>query len=319
MTNESFTEEGRNVIRDLMEDLPSIDAVYQGIHTLYNDPVPASKEEAGKWLEKLQKSVNKMNSLTSKWGRNNLVLLLQVYSWKIADELLQQKRDLHACYFAALTMRNKIQNSFHELPSTSHNSLRDSLLVHVSQITPQTEQIIVTQLCLAVSDLALVMSAWQNPVLNLIEQFSHNPDSLWPLLEILSLIPEEINSRYLRLGANRRQEINKQLERNSGTVFEFLCACLKNTSNPAKFPTGNYHVSNSSLGNIITLNNNNNNGNHHDGAGQAREELIQSKVLKCFTSWVSIHAITVPDISENMIVSLAFSILANENGQNEVI
>ena len=37
---------------------PSLDAVYQGIHTFYNDPQPQVKEKAGKWLEQLQKSVS---------------------------------------------------------------------------------------------------------------------------------------------------------------------------------------------------------------------------------------------------------------------
>lgn len=37
--------------------VPNLESVYQGIHTLYNDPVPAAKEKAGKWLEQVQKSV----------------------------------------------------------------------------------------------------------------------------------------------------------------------------------------------------------------------------------------------------------------------
>lgn len=59
--------------------------------------------------------------------------------------MLQQKRDLESCYFAAQTMRTKIQMSFHELPTEAHISLRDSLLDHISQINEHTNSVIVTQ------------------------------------------------------------------------------------------------------------------------------------------------------------------------------
>lgn len=71
--------------------------------------------------------------------------MFQVYSWKVADEMLHQKRDLESCYFAAQTMRTKIQLSFHELPTEAHNSLRDSLLEHIGQVNDATNTVIVTQ------------------------------------------------------------------------------------------------------------------------------------------------------------------------------
>lgn len=71
--------------------------------------------------------------------------MFQVYSWKVADEMLHQKRDLESCYFAAQTMRTKIQLSFHELPAEAHNSLRDSLMEHIGQVNDATNTVIVTQ------------------------------------------------------------------------------------------------------------------------------------------------------------------------------
>ena len=76
------------------------------------------------------------------------ILMLQVYAWKIADEMLQEKRDLESCYFAAQTMRTKIQFSFHELPTEAHNSLRDSLMEHIGQVNDATNTVIVTQVSL---------------------------------------------------------------------------------------------------------------------------------------------------------------------------
>lgn len=187
--------------------------------------------------------------------------------------MLQQKRDLQSCYFAAQTMRNKIQNSFHELPDDAHVSLRDSLIAHISQITNDTNPIIVTQLCLALADLTLLMGTWQNPVRDLIEKLSNNPNCLWPLIVIIRLIPEEINSRYLRLGSNRRDEIQKQLESNSKIVTELLVGSLANYAqgDPAKV----------------------------------------LKVIKCFTSWISTHAIDICDAVNNIIVLESFNLLNN--------
>lgn len=62
--------------------------------------------------------------------------------------MLQQKRDIESCYFAAQTMRTKIQSSFHELPTEAHTSLRDSLMDHISQINEHTNSAIVTQVTL---------------------------------------------------------------------------------------------------------------------------------------------------------------------------
>lgn len=62
--------------------------------------------------------------------------------------MLHQKRDIQSCYFAAQTIRTKIQISFHELPPETHNSLRDSLMDHISQINEHTNAAIVTQVCM---------------------------------------------------------------------------------------------------------------------------------------------------------------------------
>ncbi|XP_055836947.1 transportin-3 [Episyrphus balteatus] len=233
-----------------MESAPSTDVVYQGIYTLFNNPNSRDKEKASKWLEEFQKSI---------------------YSWTIADELLQQKRDLHSCYFAAQTMRNKIQNSFNELPPNSHDSLRDSLIAHICQITSETDQIIVTQLCLAVSDLVLLMASWKDPILWLVESLSKQQETVWPLVEILTLIPEEIDSRYLRLGANRRKEIHKQLEESAGTVNEFLLACLST---------------------------------------YMQNEFILNKVTRCFSSWIGIHAIPLKTFPESPLARHVFNMLS---------
>lgn len=68
-----------------------------------------------------------------------------MYAWKISDRILQEKKDLDSCFFAAQTMRAKIQYDFHELPAEAHTSLRDSLIGHISQIDEHTSPAIVCQ------------------------------------------------------------------------------------------------------------------------------------------------------------------------------
>lgn len=70
--------------------------------------------------------------------------VLQMYAWEISDQLLQLKQDVESCYFAAQTMKVKIQTSFYELPPETHNALRDSLLSHIQNLK-DLSPIIVTQ------------------------------------------------------------------------------------------------------------------------------------------------------------------------------
>lgn len=67
-----------------------------------------------------------------------------MYAWEISDQLLQLKQDVESCYFAAQTMKMKIQTSFYELPPETHNALRESLLTHIQNLK-DLSPIIVTQ------------------------------------------------------------------------------------------------------------------------------------------------------------------------------
>ncbi|XP_018572626.1 transportin-3 [Anoplophora glabripennis] len=234
-----------------MDQKPSIDLVISAVSALYNNPNRTEKERASQWLLELQKSV---------------------HAWTVADELLHMKRDVESCYFAAQTMRTKIHQSFHELPPEVHNSLRDSLLEHISQINEGTSTVIVTQLCVALADLALQMPSWQRVTLDLINRFSQN--NIWPLLEILTVLPEELESRSVRLGENRRVEVLEDMKFCSSTVTEFLKHC-----------SGNY------------------------GSNWQDHVQINVKILRCFTSWVSVGAIGLNDLVDNVVINRAFEIL----------
>uniref|UniRef100_A0A2C9JGA5 Importin N-terminal domain-containing protein n=1 Tax=Biomphalaria glabrata TaxID=6526 RepID=A0A2C9JGA5_BIOGL len=191
-----------------MDSAPSLELVNQALQALYNNPDVTGKEKASVWLGELQKSV---------------------FAWQVADQLLTLNQSLESCYFAAQTMRTKIQYAFHELPADSHQSLRDSLLEHASKIAPGTPPVIVTQLSLALADLALQMATWKSAVLDFVERFSK--DHLGFLLEVLTVLPEEISSRSLRLGANRRKEVTEELIEASPTIIQLLTHVASPTIN----------------------------------------------------------------------------------------
>lgn len=263
---------------------PTTEQILRGVNALYNSPDLQEKDKASLWLTDFQKSVSicvhfmlkreekkvEVGDIHTQRKYKCVFFFLQIHSWQIADQLLREKHDVHSCYFAAQTMRNKIQNSFHELPASAHEPLRDSLLEHIRHLTDDTKPIIVTQLCLALADLALLMSSWRNPITQLMDTFENDPNANSTLIVILTLIPEEINSRILRLGLNRRKEITDELKLNSRRVCDFLQQSL-----------------------II----------------RQQDQKLHRKIISCMTAWLSVDVIELDEIMDNMVLSYALSLM----------
>ncbi|KAI1287085.1 Transportin-3 [Halotydeus destructor] len=183
--------------------LPELSTVYQVIKTLYHDASSEAKENASKWLGQLQGSV---------------------YAWKIADDLLIARFDVESCYFAAQTLRSKIQNSFHELPVESYSSLKDSIIHHLQVIN---ESVIQTQLALAITYLAILVPSWTNPVEELVSKDLEKS----VIIEVLTLLPEELDqSRHQTLrgvGANRREQFKNYLSSIASKIMTLLANNLQ--------------------------------------------------------------------------------------------
>ncbi|XP_007469763.1 PREDICTED: transportin-3 isoform X2 [Lipotes vexillifer] len=230
---------------------PTLQLVYQAVQALYHDPDPSGKERASFWLGELQRSV---------------------HAWEISDQLLQIRQDVESCYFAAQTMKMKIQTSFYELPTDSHASLRDSLLTHIQNLK-DLSPVIVTQLALAIADLALQMPSWKGCVQTLVEKYSNDVTSLPFLLEILTVLPEEVHSRSLRIGANRRTEIIEDLAFYSSTVVSLLMTCVEK-------------------------------------AGTDEKMLI--KVFRCLGSWFNLGVLDSNFMANNKLLALLFEVLQQD-------
>jgi len=230
---------------------PSLELVAKAITSLYNSPDCTEKADASRWLNEYQKSV---------------------YAWTISDQLLQQKLNMESCYFAAQTLRSKIQSSFHELPQDVHESLRNSLLEHLRAITGSTDTAIRTQLCLAMADLILLMPEWKNSVPELMTKMN-SMSTMLTLLEVLMVLPEEVDSRHLRLGANRRQEVKDELKKSSDALSQLLDSCLSNATD--------------------------------------NQLHIQNMVIKCYSSWLILGVLPVNSVTTSGVIHLAVSVLSH--------
>ncbi|EDV27129.1 uncharacterized protein TRIADDRAFT_54772 [Trichoplax adhaerens] len=180
---------------------PTINELVAALEALYVHNV----EKASKWLEEFQKSV---------------------YAWELCDELLHKSTNETYTYFAANTMKSKIEYSFNELPVSSHGSLRNSLIDHCKRLhagSPST----VTQLCIALADLAIQMDQWNDAVQSLIVSFASEIRYYPILLETLEILPQEIESEKIRVGENRRTLVTTILRQSSTLVFEFLSKCME--------------------------------------------------------------------------------------------
>lgn len=190
--------------------------------------------------------------------------------------MLQQKKDLQSCYFAAQTMKTKVKHNLSELPPESVDSLRDSLVSHLEATVPDTSSTILTQLSLALADLALQMPSWKHCVSDLVKRFSSKND--YALLEILTVLPQEVDSTSLILGENRREEIRSEFRSNSQLVCTFLNENITNTQN----------------------------------------SNIALRIIKCMTSWIQVKAINVQEIPQNAVVGYCLQVLKDHNSLNTV-
>ena len=76
------------------------------------------------------------------------------------------------------------------------------------------------------ADLILLMPEWTNALSELMAKLSGSPTSVPALLEVLLLLPEEVDSRHLRLGSNRRSQIKQMLSVSAPHIAQFLQSVL---------------------------------------------------------------------------------------------
>ncbi|OCF35078.1 transportin-3 [Kwoniella heveanensis BCC8398] len=149
--------------------------VLAALQTLYHDPDSAAKRRANEWLEEFQHSVE---------------------AWQTCHTLLTSPQaPLEGRLFSAQTLRAKILYDLSQLPRDQLPPLRDSLLSSLSPLcsptAPAGSKAVLTQLSLALSDLALQMPEWENVIGGMIDRFGKDPGTVVVLLGFLKALPEE--------------------------------------------------------------------------------------------------------------------------------
>ncbi|OPJ87017.1 transportin-3 [Patagioenas fasciata monilis] len=128
-------------------------------------------------------------------------------------------------------------------------------------------------LALAIADLALQMASWKGCVQTLVEKYSNDVTSLPFLLEILTVLPEEVHSRSLRIGANRRTEIIEDLAYYSSTVVSLLMTCVEKAGN---------------------------------------DEKMLIKIFRCLGSWFNLGVLDSTFMANSKLLSLLFEVLQQD-------
>ena len=117
------------------------------------------------------------------------------------------------------------------------------------------------------ADLILLMPEWTNALSELMSKLSGSPATVPALLEVLLLLPEEVDSRHLRLGSNRRSQIKQMLSLSAPHIAQFLHSVLV-----------------------------------EEGSGVAR----QVSVVKCYSSWLTLGCIQLSSVQVDEICHQIF-------------
>lgn len=170
---------------------------------LYKSPDDNLRKEANDWLIAFQQTPD---------------------AWQVADAILRNnEQPTEHRFFAAQTLRTKVQFDIYSLPAEHHGSLRDSLLHHIEVFRGPEHQSISTQLAVTIADLAIQMdAAWDDVIDSLFNRFSSS-EAYTILLEILRMFPEENANMKLMTDSIKRNRAAQRMRQSTSKVMEFLC------------------------------------------------------------------------------------------------
>ncbi|KAF8525095.1 ARM repeat-containing protein [Hysterangium stoloniferum] len=217
-------------------------------------PDKAAISSANTWLQDFQHS-------TEAWSTANTLLL-------------SPQSEPSVRFFAAQTFRSKVTYDLSQIPPSDLPALRSTLLAAL-QSSASGPRNIITQLCLALSGLALQFPRWENPLQDLFEMFGASGDSVQVFLEWLALFPQELseNARIPVTSEEYKDRSAKLLTANASKVLELLTMYLQSPGS--------------------TL-------------------AIQTQVFNCLRAWVNSGEIAATAIGETPLLEFAFAALSSE-------
>lgn len=234
--------------------MADIQALLAALNVFTRAPDKTSLENANSWLQDFQHS-------PEAWSTCNVLLL-------------SPDAPPAAKLFAAQTFRSKVTYDLHQVDPSNLLPLRDTLVTALEryQNGPKT---IITQLCLALSGLALQLPAWDNALQSIVETFGANPATVPVLLQFLTILPEEVsgNTRIPVTDDEYRERSAKLLSDNSEQVLELLSMYLQ--------ATGVTHA-------------------------------VQGQIFDCLRSWLVAGEINMSSFGKSPLLAFAFEALASE-------
>ncbi|KAI8365426.1 armadillo-type protein [Choanephora cucurbitarum] len=230
--------------------------VLEALSSLYNSTDKQTNREANRWLESFQKKPE---------------------AWAVADYLLKSNDvNLETQLFAAQTLKQKITYDLRELDSKARLQLRDGLIERLGQLG-DTSKAVMVQLCLAIAILAIQLLEWESVINDLVEKFSHSHKGLVCLLEILKLLPEEMNQNARRLpltDTEYRTRAEKLIDNNAPHILNLLSVYMQSS------------------------------GSDSD---------LQVRIFQCLSSWIRTGEMDIRMLSASPLVQLAFKGLESES------
>ncbi|KAI9273878.1 armadillo-type protein [Helicostylum pulchrum] len=222
--------------------------VLEALSSLYNSTDRQSNRDADRWLESFQKKPE---------------------AWTVADYLLKAKdSNLQTRLFAAQTFKQKITYDLRDLDSNARLQLRDSLVELLWQSATGPKAVMV-QLCLAVADLAIQLLQWKTVIPDLIEKFNDTPEGAICLLELLKILPEEMNSntRLALTDAEYKTRGAELIDSNAERVLQVLTMYMQSSGNDVE---------------------------------------LQERIFTCFASWIRSGEMDIQMISSSPLLELSF-------------
>lgn len=174
------------------------------LQTLFSSQNQEERTRADEWLRKWQQT-------PSAWQVTNLIL----------DNEANTENML---FFAAQTLRTKIQFDFYELQETDWTGLRESIINKLTKFSgPNGSSAVRMQLAIALADMAIQMDdKWETAIEDIIKQFSSSPAYTSLLLIVLKLLPEEATNYRLMTDTSKRNNAFRRLEKYSPGVIQLL-------------------------------------------------------------------------------------------------
>lgn len=166
----------------------------------------------------------------------------QIYAWNASVELLTQAGpdESAVALFAAQTIKHKLVYDWRQLDEGAMLGLRQqlwSLLFSPAASSPVAMRPVAVQLCLSLAALLVQMpeQLWPDPVGDLFAQTANVAGSTTRVLELLGMIPEQLNNRTIRFATAEEYRMQRErlLERHIDRLIQLVLTNVSGTAVPS--------------------------------------------------------------------------------------